>query len=630
MTFPTAWRFPLSLLVLLCAMLVIVTPNFNGDVVEYSLTTIAVADHGTPDIRLDNITTAKAKLPRFAVPYEELERGMRADSEKVYPAFARGRDGKVYAIHFFGYSAMAALPYKVFETAGVEPMKGFVVINLIAVFILGLCLRRLFGSDLKAWAALLLFMLCGGDQYWQWTSPECLSAAALLSGLILFCTGAPMRASLLAGLAATQNPTILAFFGFAPLLNLCVNYDEGMSLRANVLRLHRPRQTMAALAAGVAVFSLPLLFNLYQFGVPNIIARLFSDPSLVGKTRLLSFFFDLNQGMIIAIPGVLLALAAWGWRRPRRDALFLGLCLVFTLVLVLPALAVLNWNSDAAGVMRYAFWSAMPIVFAFLWRLRQSERWPLSLLAVVFAIQAAATYSARTYSYVEMSPLAKLVLQHAPHWYHPEPEIFVERLGHHDDYYSADKVYVHSVNGQSVTTLYNVTHPGIEERLCGKGGTLIGANDYTDSYRGWRYLVGPPQCQRPAGPLVLELEQFRAGQPIRFESGWSAPEAGGGQWNGAWSVGQRSRLVVTLSPGFKASHISLQGNYFSGNTRTRVSVNGIDLGWQELASGKAITLAPAAAASASMVIDLEHDKPASPGGTDTRQLAFFLRKVTLQ
>ena len=628
MTFPITWRFPVSLLVLFSALLIVVRPNFNGDVVEYSLTTIAVADHGTPDIRLDNIATATSMLPRFAAPYAELERGMRAGSEKVYAAFARGREAKVYAIHFFGYSALAAIPYKMFDSVGVDPMKGFVAVNLMALFILGLCLRRLFGSDLKAWAALLLFMLCGGDQYWQWTSPECMSAAALLSGLILFCTGAPMRGALLAGLAATQNPTILAFFFFAPLLKLCLHYDSAASMRDNAMRTLPVGPTIAALVAGVAVFALPILFNLYQFGVPNIIARLFSDPSFVGMTRLVSFFFDLNQGMIVAIPGVLLALALWGWRNPRREAVALALCCAFTLTLVIPALAVLNWNSDAAGVMRYAFWSSMPIVFALLWRLRQNGRWPLPLLVVVFAIQALCTWSARTYSYVEFSPAANFMLRHAPGLYHPEPEIFVERSGHHDDYYSPDKVYLHSVDGKPVKTLYNSAHPGIEQRLCGKGGKLAPDNRFTDSYRGWRYIDGALRCSVPPGPAVFELEQFKAGGQLSFDGGWSAPEAGGGEWNGAWSVGQRSRIVITLAAGAKPDSLTMLGNYFGANTRTRVSVNGKDLGWHALGGAKAIALTPST--TGKLEIELEHEAPTSPGGPDTRTLALFLRRVTVE
>lgn len=610
-------RFCLILFLLLAALLALVKPNPNGDVLEYSLTTIAFASHGTPDIRLDDIARGKELLPHLAVPYGFLEKDMREHAPKVYPAFIRGQDGKVYPLHFWGYMALAAAPFKLFDKAGVSPFKGFQVINLAAVFLLGLSLFRLFQSELKALAVVGLFMLCGGTLYASWTSPECLGAACLLAGLILYCSGAPLRGALLAGLAAQQNPTMLAFFGFAPLILVC--------LQGQLTRRH-----LAALGAGAALGALPFAFNLWQFGSINIIARQFSDASLIGPTRLASFFFDLNQGMLIAIPGVLLALAMWGWQT-RRDGVLLALCTAMVLTMVLPALAILNWNSSAAGVMRYAFWAAMPLLFVLVWRLHRAARWPLALLPLVL-LQGACMVSAASYSYVEFSPAARFVLRHWPQLYHPEPEIFVERSGNHDNYYWPHEVYVFSAEGKPVITLYNTAHPGIEQRLCGDAGKLAASNATRDSYRGWRYIHGPVQCggaDVSSGPATFTLAQFKTGQPVRLESGWSRFEDGQGEWAGAWSLGARSRILVTLAAGSTPSSLTLLGLYFNDNARTRVTVNGADLGWHRLSTPNAIAL-PTGALANTLDIVLEHEKPQSPGPADTRQLALFLREVTLK
>jgi hypothetical protein len=628
-----AWRFRLTLALLLAALLVLFRPTQNGDVVEYSLTTIALASHATPEIRLSDIAAGKQLLPGLAEPYEQLERGMRENHERLYAAFTRGRDGNVYAVHFFGYSALAAVPYKLLQMAGLPPFKCFQVVNLAAIFILGLSLYRLFGSATRALLGLALFMLCGGALYWNWSSPECLSAAALLSGLILFTTGAPVAGALLAGLAAQQNPTILFFFGFAPLLQVCLHYQRDAGLRANLARA-LPRRYLLGLGAGLALFALPPLFNLWQFGVPNIIAKLFSNPALIGLTRLQSFYFDLNQGMIIGIPGVLAALAAWGWRLhdggARRAAVALALCAVFTLALAVPALAVLNWNSGAAGVMRYAFWASMPFVFALLWRLRHSARWPLALLLGVGLVQGACVVSAKSYGYVEFSPLASWIMQRAPGLYHPEPEIFAERLGHHDDYIVPDKIYVRKVDGQPVTTLYHPGHPGIEAVLCGSGGALAPDNRYTASDRGWRYIDGPYRCLSGGTPQqTFQVEQFRAKEGVRLAAGWSGPEINGGTWNGVWSDGPRSRIVIPLGTGQKPATLAIVGNYLDGNTRTRVTVNGADLGWQHLDQLQRLALPSSTGA---IEIELEHEAPHRPGDgkADQRALAFFLREITLR
>jgi len=631
---PNRWRFPLLLALALVLLTALVKPMYNGDVVEYTVNTVAFADHGTPDIRLEDIARVRALLPgMFVEPFDLLEQGMRNGDEKLYAAFVRGREDRVFAIHFFGYSLLAAAPFKVFEALGIPPFKAFQVVNAAAVFLLGLALRRFFGSESRAWTGLLLFMLCGGALYLRWTSPECVSAALLLGGLLFFTSGAPIAGSLLAGLAAQQNPTILFFFGFAPLFALWLNYDRTRGLFAN-LRALLNRRTILGLGAGVAVFALPPLFNLWQFGVPNIIARLFSDPSLIGATRLVSFYFDLNQGMIVGLPGLALALllSLWLYRRAPGQATRVGtllLALVFTLALAVPALAVLNWNSGAAGVMRYAFWAGTAFLFAFLVLLRSQARWPRALVTGVVLVQAAAMAHAASYGYVEFSPAARMLLAHAPQHYHPEPEIFAERAGHHDDYIRPELVYTLKDGDTVVKTLVNAANAHLDEQLCGRGAALAPDLPQVASTRGWRYIDGPIRCtvggyaQRSFGFADLKPEG-----PLSLVEGWSTPEANGENWNGVWSLGQRSRIKVRVDGG-PAQALLITGNYLDAGSLTRVIVNGADLGEHALDGSGALALPPAARAT-TLDIVLEHASPRAPGAGDPRLLAFFLREVSVR
>lgn len=631
----TAWRFPL-LLALLMLMLVALRPTaFRGDSVEYTVGTVAIATHGTPDIRLDDIARTRALLgDAYRAPFDELERGMRAGDANLYAAFTRGKHGDVYPVHFFGYSLLAAVPYKVLDLIGAPPFQAFVAVNLAALFVLGLALRHFFRSEARAWAGLALFMLCGGMLYWRWSSPECVSAALLLAGLLYFTANAPLRGAMLAGLASWQNPTILFFFGFAPLLKLCMDWQRGAGLAAN-LRLLATRRNIAALAAGVAVFSVPVLFNFYQYGVPNIIARKFSDPTLVGAERLLSFFFDLNQGMAIGLPGLLLAVLVWSaFMRAgaRRQALMVAACaLLFTLALAVPALAVLNWNSDAAGMMRYAFWASMPLLFVLLFMLR-GRALPVTLVIGVALVQALAMDHAASYQYTTFSPLARLVLAHAPGLYHPEPEIFGERSAHHDNYIRPDQVYTWRVDGQPVKTLVNVANPGLDAAVCGAGATLAPDNHFTDSTRGWRYVDAPVRCM--AGTLVqrsFQHDAFIDRRQVELGAGWSTPEANGPGWNGVWSDGARSRVVLhldTLAP----QQILISGAYLEAQGRTRLTANGVDLGWHQFDREGALVLPPAAVAAGTdtLTLEFDHEQPRSPSASDPRQLAFFLREISVR
>jgi hypothetical protein len=622
------WRFSLALLAILLALLALTRPYFGGDVVEYALETVAIADHGSPDIRLDDIARAHQLAPQMSGVFQLLENDMRANKQDVYAAFVRGKGGDVYSVHFVGYPALAALPFKVFAKLGVPPFKAFQVVNYAAVFVLGLALLRFFGSARRAAFGLLLFLLCGGALYLNWTSPECVTAACLLSGLLFYLSGAPLAGGLLAGLAGQQNPTIVFFFGFAPLLKLWLEWQAGAGLNAN-LKAQLSRANLGGLALGALVFALPPVFNLVEFGVPNIIAKKFSDAGLISGTRLVSFFFDLNQGMVLILPGVLAALALW--RRsadglPRRAPGLFLLCLLFVLALIVPALAVLNWNSGAQGVMRYGFWAAMPLLLVLLLRLRAAARWPRALVAGLVLAQGMATLHALSYSYVEFSPLARFVLRHAPNHYHPEPEIFAERMARNDDYIQPDKIYV---SAEWRKALVNPAGARVDELLCGAGKILTPATRMVESTRGWRYIDGAPVCgPDPYRAHVFGAAQFRDQAGVSLASGWSGVEFNGGAWDGAWSLGARSRLTIAAT-GAQPATLALSGIYSEGNHRTRVRVNGVDLGWLALDRVGRVAL-PAGLAAGALTIELEHEAPHRAGPNDGREVAFFLRTVELR
>jgi hypothetical protein len=621
------WRFPLLLALALALLAALAPVAYRGDAVEYTVDTVAIASHASPDVRLEDIARTRVLLEGgFKEPFDQLEQGMRAGRQDLYAAFARGRGDKVYPVHFFGYPLLAALPFKLLDTLGLPPFKAFVVVNLAAVFVLGLALRRFFGDARRAWAGLALFMLCGGALYFRWSSPECVSAALLLAGLLRYASGAPVSGALLAGVASLQNPTIVFFFGFAPLLKLAMDYQPGQGLAA-ALRPQLTRRHVLGLAAGVAVFALPLLFNLYQYGVPNLIAKRFSDPNLVGPERLASFFFDLNQGMLIGLPGLLAALLLAGRALGGHGLRVLAAGLLFTLALALPALAILNWNSDAAGMMRYVFWASMPLVFVLLELLRRHPG--LKRLAIgVAVVQLLATAHAASYPYVKFSPLARQLLAHAPGSYHPEPEIFAERAGVHDNYLVPTEVYRYAVDGKLVKTLVQPGNPQALATLCGRGGALAEGNTIVPSTRGWVYLDGPVRCmagglaQRSIGPEQLA-------QPGVLQAGWSTLENNGPGWHGVWSLGARSRLALALD-GAHPLAFGVDGMYLNGEGRTRVRVNGLDLGWRRLDLGEVLPLPAAALHGPVLLIELEHENPRSPGAGDPRQLAFFLRGISLR
>jgi hypothetical protein len=162
--------------------------------------------------------------------------------------------------------------------------------------------------------------------------------------------------------------------------------------------------------------------------------------------------------------------------------------------MALPALIVQNWNSGAIGMMRYVFWSAMPLVYALLYLLHQSARWPTTLLLIVALIQTTCMVSARSYPFWEFSLLAAWLMEHAPGLYNPETEIFFVRLQHSGHAPDPSSVYSYSSHGIPVKTMYHQSNSEIDLHLCGKGLILSSDTHVAETDHLWRYINGPVQC----------------------------------------------------------------------------------------------------------------------------------------
>jgi hypothetical protein len=487
------WRgFAVLLALVLVAVGLLTRPMHYGDFPEYALTTVALANHAGPDIRLSDVAAARPLLPQFGA-LDPLADGMRAGAQVPLPGFYRGGDGGYYAIHFFAYPALAAVPFKLLQSLGLNPFRCFQAVNLGFVFVLGMALLRLFGTPQRAALGVLAYLLCGGMLYLQWSSPESMSATALLAGLVLFCTGAPLAGGVLAGLAAMHNPPIVFFCAFAPVLLLCVQDQPGRGMGARLKLALQPRY-LAGLAATAAMFAVPFLFNLHTFGMPSVIARFSTDPNLATLHRLHSFFLDLNQGVLVGVPAVAAALAAWALTRQVRALALCAAVCAFSIAMAVPALVAQNWNSGSAGIMRYALWGSMPLLFAFLWRLRLAPRWPVALLAVVLGGQALAMANVRRYNELEWSPLAARAIELAPGWYNPDPEIFYERTAHREMFPERERIHSYVVDGKPVKILFHISNQSVDAQVCGPNARLAPGQAYVEADMGWRYINGSPRC----------------------------------------------------------------------------------------------------------------------------------------
>jgi len=496
-------RFFLSVCLALVVVFCTTEVKRWGDFLEYGLTTVAVAEHGTPYIVAGDVERMIALTPAVEVEFRAVLAGVRdkiVQGETVpIPGLILSERGHYMSIHFVGYSTLTAVPFVILDAIGVNPWKAYQVINYLPVLALAWACYLLLGSALRAWVGIVLFVLCGALPYLNWTSPEVFTMGSLLAGLILFTVGRPIAAAILVGLAATQNPPLVFFGVFAPFIRMgWLIVSEGLEWQAALRRIVTWRHAIAcALQMGLAVT--PMLFSLWEFHEPSLIAKFSTDPALVTPGRLGSFFFDPNQGAIIAFPAVALLLVWLLWqRRAQRPLWHLAATFGLMLALAIPALSTGNWNSGASGPMRYVVWGASPLLYLALAWLALQRRWPLALMAAVVLVQCGAMAHAKRYDYTYFSPLGRWVLETMPSWYNPDPEIFYERTNHLDGSFNVDGVIAYPNAEQPLKTLYNVRNPKAQEILCGPGRALDDS-DVVVKGQGWRYINGAPVCVPVAG-----------------------------------------------------------------------------------------------------------------------------------
>ena len=81
-------------------------------------------------------------------------------------------------MHFFAYSALAAIPFKLLDAIGAPPFNAFQIVNLAALTILVLALYRFSASVGRTVFATVFFLLSGALLYSNWCRRCCWSRRA--------------------------------------------------------------------------------------------------------------------------------------------------------------------------------------------------------------------------------------------------------------------------------------------------------------------------------------------------------------------------------------------------------------------------------------------------------------------
>lgn len=473
-------------------------PSISGDGREYFMMSRGFLERGSPALHSQDLV-ALARLGDSVGFVEEALRAPKLEWFGYFPA----RNGKQYCYHFWLYSLVNVPALAASRFFGFSPLRSFLVTNSLLIVLAAFIL--LFKTNLPAWAragVLLMFLGGGATFYLDWTGPEIFSASLVVIGISLLLSHRPLLAALAFAAAAQQNPPIapLVAASLAFWLWRCVS-----ALKDRKETFRTLARQVFGVAAIVALALMSPLFYWNQFDTPSLlVAHGSSEAKFITTNRLLSYYFDFDQGLMRGAPfllgslffSLLIALA-----RPAAAGRWIlgGLGLMAASVAIaLPSLTTVTWVAGCRVFLRYALWGAIPLWFATVILLHAATpRQRTAILGVALACQfawIAAVYrgSGAEVSFREHSWLTRQVIRHFPEHYNPDPFIFAVR---------AVRSWVLPFQ-PAPGMIYYYEHPGRISKLM----------YHTEGRANWI-----PEC----AATPADLEKAPGIERIRADGGWS-------------------------------------------------------------------------------------------------------------
>jgi len=510
-------------------------PLISGDGHEYLAMSESLLNHLSPDLQKTDYMDLLNNKQLPAQSHEIIKRlaWIGDDLPKGGAGYSKAESGKYYSYHFWLYSAINVPAMALCRIFDISPNNSFLITNLLCLLWASICAlasRRY--TDEQKLLILGYVWLCGSGFYLNWTSPEVFTLSLVVSGGIFFGDKKYFLSAFMLAVAAQQNPPI----GIASLASLGFAIPYGWANRRN------PRRLAGMLAksaiVGVVLVLSPAFYYL-NYGVPNLIVKSGgSSESVISVNRFVSFIFDLNQGAIVGMPGLFLGLlVAISYFVVKRKCAacpvgkILALLLLYV-VLVVPCLSTLNFNSGSNQFARYALWTAVPLGFALveLYRVLPPS-WRVATAGSFVGGQALLFLSLGSCfaggSDVVLSGPAKWMLRHAPSHYSPDPEIFTERGLGRDGNLRLDTTYYFVWRGMVTRVLYNEHVGALWFPFCPQLAATHRGEAHVDG--GWVYispLHGQCLSPMPAGMHAVRRDLMSDVAPgldnATFSRAWPA------------------------------------------------------------------------------------------------------------
>lgn len=412
-----------------------IPPSLSGDGAEYLLVAEAFYNHGTPDIKPEDARGAQNILFRNGDksmhPYYAGLAGFLKQPHKLldqYWGLFASKNSRLYGYHFWFYSLTVVPLMYLLKLLGLNQLLAFQLTNYLFMLLV-LAYITWFSKLRDKLKMLAMFLFLSVSMIWcvKLSQTEAFSTSFFFLSILLLYDKRYKTCMLSAVIASLQNPPIAFFIPFILLKNIL---DKGFHLKDFLV---------LGIIGSFCLF--PTAFYYVHFGVPNLIIYIKAiDSQFLTLSRFHSLFFDFSQGMIITLP-VALPFVFWEFvAKIVKGYKFWDFSLFFIFVLILMGIPVVqqcNWNSSIVSI-RYATWMGMLVVAYLLFGIDWKKRFNrvalfLIIFSQLFVVVAFRGLDCAVWKYVWFNQFTQFVLDKVPAFYNPDPEIFYERVLHHED-----------------------------------------------------------------------------------------------------------------------------------------------------------------------------------------------------
>jgi len=442
--------FPISIkvfILILIALLYLgrafnqIKPYPSGDGVEYVMMTEALYNHHTPEIKSEDVVSFQKAINKKK---KWIEAGYKTDE---FNALRYGLDvnkkipikkncggvypdpsGKYYGFHFFFYSMVNVPGRWIADLVHGNPLRTFQVTNAFLVVIT--CCFLLFFSPFNLWFSIFTAIIFAfSTPYWYlgWAHPEILTTCLVSMACWFFFQKKQFTGIFFMAFASLQNQPLVVMLVF---MGLYILYTQGIK-----------QKVLMKLGIAAIIACWPPLFYYLHFHSMNLIKDAgFLKTEVITSLRVFGFYFDLNQGMILAAPIILplylILILKKSVEQIKKEIPFTPdiLLPLFLIVMTCISSSMINWNHGQAVINRYATYFCAIIIVHAIFLLNDLKNNTLKhvlfhylLISQMASILYHEKFNYRDYLSNEHKPIAAYILDRYPYLYSPDPHIFTKR-----------------------------------------------------------------------------------------------------------------------------------------------------------------------------------------------------------